>query len=208
MTTVPVMEAVLRRVADTLIERAAELDELDAALADGDHGRNLAVVARRLKEEAAVIGAMPVPEALAATAGLLEREGSGAAIGLYATFLAAMAPLVPPALQQAADFVVGFEAGMMALERAGAAPPGGKSLVDVLDALQRALVWYGEGKDLERLGARLLAAAGHAMHQTRYREAKWEPASQLGPRSIGHMDAGACSAALILGAVLDALDGR
>lgn len=207
MATVPVMEAVLRRVADTLIERAAELDGLDAALADGDHGRNLAAVAHRLREEAATIGALPLPEALAATAGLLEREGSGAAVGLYAAFLAAMAPLVPVEPRRAADLLPGFEAGMLALERAGAVPPGGKSLVDVLDALQRALAWYGEGTDRERLGARLVAAAGHAMHQTRYREAKWEPASALGPRSIEHMDAGACSAALILGAVLDALDG-
>ncbi|GBD42032.1 PTS-dependent dihydroxyacetone kinase, ADP-binding subunit DhaL [bacterium HR39] len=206
--TVPVMEAVLRRVADTLIERSAELDELDAALAGGDHGRNLAAVARRLRERAPALAALPLPEALAAVAELLEREGSGAAAHYYAVFLAAMAPLVPVEPKRAADLLPGFEAGMLALERAGAAPPGGKSLVDVLHALQRALAWYGEGTDRERVEARLMAAAGHAMHQTRYREAKWEPAAGLGPRSIEHMDAGACSAALILGAVLDALDAR
>ncbi len=198
---------VLAAVAETLEGRREELDGLDRALADGDHGRNLVRAVRHLREHEGELVALDWPDFCRRAGELLaELTDSGVAVRLYAAFLGALATAWPAAITRPGDLMPAMEAGMAALTQAGAVAPGGKSLVDVLDALQRALGWYADERDPERLAGLLLAAAGHAMHQTRYREAAWPPARDLGPRALDHMDAGACSAALILGAVLDGLD--
>ncbi len=206
MAALAALRDILETAAETLEGRRAELDGLDQALADGDHGRNMAEAARLLRAEAVELTALPLPEAVARLGARLRALDAGTAVRLYGVFLAGMATALPAAPERPGDLLPAVEAGLAALNREGAVPPGGKSLVDVLDAVHRALGWYAGERDLDRLSGLLLAAAGHAMHQTRYREAKWPPAADRGPRTLDHMDAGACSAALLLGAVLDGLD--
>ena len=59
---------------------------------------------------------------------------------------------------------------------------------------------------LEGIGTRVVAAAAHGLHQTSYVKATKGRASFLGERSIGHIDPGACSSALLIGAVVRVLE--
>jgi dihydroxyacetone kinase-like protein len=74
-------------------------------------------------------------------------------------------------------------------------------LCPVADTL-RELVNNGEVSDVDE---RIIAAAGHALHRTSLMEAKRGRASFLGARSVGHIDPGACSSALLIGAVIGVL---
>jgi dihydroxyacetone kinase-like protein len=76
----------------------------------------------------------------------------------------------------------------------------------MLDVLFPVLGVLREGGD--DLPARLKAAAKLAAEKTIPMKAIRGRASFLGERSIGHMDPGARSSALILDAVVDVMEGR
>ena len=72
----------------------------------------------------------------------------------------------------------------------------------MLDVLVPALEALRAGLGLERVRA----AAEHGLAATRDMQATKGRASYLGPRSIGHLDPGARSSALLIGAVCDVLE--
>jgi dihydroxyacetone kinase-like protein len=90
------------------------------------------------------------------------------------------------------------------VQQLGAAREGDKTMVDVLapatSAFSKAVA---EGRPApEALGA-LVEAAQAGAEATVSMQALKGRASYLGPRSVGHEDPGAASAALILGALRD-----
>ena len=58
------------------------------------------------------------------------------------------------------------------------------------------------------IGTRLVSAAAHGLHRTSYMKATKGRASFLGERSVGHLDPGACSSALLVGAVVRVLEDQ
>jgi hypothetical protein len=52
----------------------------------------------------------------------------------------------------------------------------------------------------------MLAAAAHGLHATTHMVARHGLAADLGPASVNRLDPGACSCALLIGAVLGVLD--
>ncbi len=201
--------AILDRVEDTLEERRVELDSLDAALGDGDHGSNLARAVARLRQEHDELAAMPLGAALREIARALREDMGGDGGRMYAALLAGMADPAPADGElDLAIAVRMLDAGLAALRREGGVDVGAKTLLDVLAPVADALRRHGDEPDPEALGAYLVAAAGHALHQTRDLPARWGRTAALGDAGIGHIDPGACSAALIVGAVIDALAER
>ncbi len=201
--------AILDRVEGTLEERRVELDSLDAALGDGDHGSNLARAVARLREEHDELAAMPLGAALREIARVLREDMGGDGGRMYAALLVGMADPAPA--DGELDLAIAarmLDAGLAALRREGGVDVGAKTLLDVLVPVADALHRHGGEPDPEALGAYLVAAAGHALHQTRDLPARWGRAAALGDASIGHIDPGACSAALIVGAVIDAIVER
>ena len=94
-----------------------------------------------------------------------------------------------------------LDAGIKALTRLGKAEVGQKTLLDVLDPVQRVLA-TGTGADLvDRVRQCALdsAAATATMAAIRGR------ASFLGDRALGHVDPGSRSMALIIVAICDSL---
>ncbi len=205
MYRLPLM-AMLERVEATLEERRVELDGLDAALGDGDHGTNLARAIARLRREHGELATVPLAEALREIGRVMREEMGGDGGRIYGALLAGMADAAPGS--EDLDLAIAarmLDAGIVAARREGGLDVGRKTLLDVLVPVAEALRRHGGERDPETLGAHLVAAAAHALHHTRDLAAGWGAAAALGETSIGHIDPGACSAALVVGAVIDAI---
>lgn len=199
------LAAILERVTGTLRERRLELDALDAALGDGDHGGNLMRACEALSYCRDRLAAAPLDVALRQIAAIVEDAAGGSGGRMYAAFLRGMADAAGAGPPDWPQLLAMLRSGRLALERESGLGRGGKTLVDVVAPLVETLGKAPPTADAEALGRLAIAAVGHAMHHTRELVAAWEPASRLGRDSLEHIDAGACSAALVTGAVVAAL---
>ncbi len=186
------------------------LTQLDAAIGDADHGINLdrgfTAVRYALDAQNPGVAAAATPgRILVVTGATIVSEVGGAAGPLYGTAfrragkaLGKAADVDLPALSAA------LEAALAGVRELGAAREGDKTMVDALAAATRAFseaIAAGASRD-DALSV-LAAAASAAAVATIPMQALKGRASYLGPRSVGHEDPGAASAALILGALRD-----
>ncbi|MGW4811693.1 dihydroxyacetone kinase subunit DhaL [Kitasatospora cineracea] len=203
-------EAWIRAAAAAVVRAEEQLTALDAAIGDGDHGSNLrrgftAVLAALDDAGSDGSAGFDSAGALLRTVGstLLAKVG-GASGPLYGqAFRVAGAELPPDAGPAAcADALA---AGLAAVRALGGAEPGDKTMVDALapavDALGAAAA---AGAALAGATAAAADAAEQGARATTPLQARRGRASYLGPRSVGHQDPGATSAALIVRALADA----
>lgn len=191
--------ALIRAATQTLIDHTDELSELDRAIGDGDHGLNMRRGAQAIQAKLQELSGLPLNEALKAM-GLSCMSSIGGSSGpVFGTLLITLAKELPDE-PQAADLARAVDAGIKALTRLGKAEVGQKTLLDVLDPVQRVL---GEGGD--DLVARVRRCALDSAAATAHIEAMRGRASFLGDRALGHVDPGSRSMALIIAAVCDAL---
>ncbi|WAL75872.1 dihydroxyacetone kinase subunit DhaL [Kitasatospora sp. YST-16] len=203
-------EAWIRAAAAAVGRAEEQLTALDAAIGDGDHGSNLrrgftAVLAALDDAGSDGSAGFDSAGALLRTVGstLLAKVG-GASGPLYGqAFRVAGAELPPDAGPAAcADALA---AGLAAVRALGGAEPGDKTMVDALapavDALRTAAA---AGATLAGATAAAADAAEQGARATTPLQARRGRASYLGPRSVGHQDPGATSAALIVRALADA----
>lgn len=199
------LTSILERVERTIAERRGELDALDAALGDGDHGTRLAAACAVLHREAGALSARPLGEALASMARVVGEVMGGSGGRMYAALLRGMASAAGEGDPDWPRTLAMLRAGRLALERESGLGRGAKTILDVVAPVVEALERLPEGVDAERVAGLALAAASHALHHTRELIAAWEPADRLGRESLEHMDPGACSAALVIGVVAGTL---
>ena len=190
------LAAWVRRTNDLVNEHADELTELDAAIGDADHGTNM-----KRGLAAAVEALRPVPETpeavLKRTAMALISKVGGASGPLYGTFFLRMAAATAGRsdldLAALADAV---EAGVGGIAQRGRAAPGEKTMLDAwlpaLDPLRSGTAAAAEDAGRAATGP-MLARKGRA--------------SYLGERSVGHIDPGASSTALVVRALAEVVDG-
>jgi dihydroxyacetone kinase-like protein len=195
--------------AETQIKaRSDYLTQLDAAIGDGDHGTNM----RR--------GFEAVGKALAGQADSLPPGGLLILAGktLVATVGGASGPLWGSAFRRAGralgdaetfggdQLAAALDAALDGVVELGAASPGDKTMVDALDPAAKALRnAVSGGKPLAQAVQAAAAAARSGAEATVPMQARKGRASYLGPRSIGHQDPGATSAAIILDALVRVL---
>lgn len=194
------LKATIRAVAERIAAHAEELTALDQAIGDGDHGINLRRGFGAVLAELDATAAKPLPEALRAVGTTLVMKVGGASGPLYGTLFLALGKELPAAPSRA-DAARALAAAIAAVQARGKSEPGQKTLLDVLAPVQRVLA-EADGP----LGAALRRAADAAAEATVPMQATRGRASFLGPRSIGHMDPGARSSALIVAAVTEALE--
>jgi len=191
-------EKLVRVLADTVIQHAEELTSLDQAIGDGDHGLNM----KRGFE--AVLAALPgladkaLPEMLRTIGMTLVMKVGGASGPLVGTFFMELGKALPEAPARA-DFVAATEQAVTAVKARGRSDAGQKTLLDVLVPVQTVLA---EGGDASAIAAEAARAADRTIPMLAIRGR----ASFLGERSIGHMDPGARSAALLIGAAVATLE--
>jgi dihydroxyacetone kinase-like protein len=191
---------------DRVHEQGDYLTELDSAIGDADHGTNL------IRGMDAVMAAIePVPT----TAGdLLKKVGmtlvtsvGGASGPLYGTFFLRAATAAGDATSlDGPALLAALRAGLDGIVARGRAEAGDKTMYDALapglEALESSL---GSGADLDDAVQAAADAAAAGRDATEPMHALKGRASYLGERSVGHIDPGAASTALLLDALADAL---
>jgi dihydroxyacetone kinase-like protein len=191
------MDKVLTRhlietVAHRVVAAADELTALDQAIGDGDHGLNMKRGFEAVLVDLDAQAGKPLPDALKAVGMTLVMKVGGASGPLYGTLFMALGKALP-AEPGHDDLVVAFAAAIEAVKARGKSEVGQKTMLDVLAPVQAALA---EGRDPA-------AAAAEAAKATIPMKALRGRASFLGDRSIGHMDPGARSSALIIAAITE-----
>lgn len=189
------LRAALDAAASTIAAHAEELTVLDSAIGDGDHGANMKRGFDAVAAEAASIADKPLPDALKAIGTKLVMTVGGASGPLYGTLfltlgkeLAVTPDDYPGAFRKAVDAVAAR--GKSAIDQ--------KTMLDVLYPVADALAAHKAKLDI-------VAIANDAVAATRDRKAIRGRASFLGDRSIGHIDPGARSSALLIDAIAGAL---
>jgi len=189
----------IESVATRVVAHAEELTRLDQAIGDGDHGANMKRGFEAVLADLDTLAGKPLPEALKAIGTQLVMKVGGASGPLYGTLFMTLGKHLPEAPDRQA-LAAALEQAIAAVKARGKSELGQKTMLDVLAPVQEALA---DGAAPQAVAARAHEAAEATvpMKATRGR------ASFLGDRSIGHMDPGARSSALIVEAVAAALDG-
>jgi dihydroxyacetone kinase-like protein len=199
----------MREFARLIDENAQHLSDLDAAIGDADHGINMQ---RGMTAVLAQLDESPPAD----MAGLCKQVGmtlvksvGGASGPLYGTFFLRMAPaLGSDDTVSASDFAKALRAGVDGVVQRGRAEASDKTMFDALapalDAMDSALEG---GADLAGSLAAAASAAEKGRDATESMIARKGRASYLGQRSVGHVDPGATSAALLIAAAATATGG-
>jgi dihydroxyacetone kinase-like protein len=187
----------IESVARAVIDHADELTTLDSAIGDGDHGANMKRGFEAVLADIDKLAEGPLPEALKTAGMQLVMKIGGASGPLYGTLFMTLGKSLPEAPDRAA-VATALQAAIDAVKARGKADIGQKTMLDVLVPVQEEVAGVG---DVVAIARRAHAAAAEtiSMKATRGR------ASFLGERSIGHMDPGARSSALIIDAAVAAL---
>ena len=179
-------------VATIIIQHTEELTSLDQAIGDGDHGLNMKrgfdAVLTGLDAESG----KSLAETLKYVGTTLVMKVGGASGPLYGTLFMTLGKELAAA-PDLDNFKQALAAAIAAVQKRGRSEPGQKTMLDVLVPVLEELGKGGDG--LPGRAKRCAFAAADAtipMLATRGR------ASFLGERSIGHMDPGARSSALMI----------
>jgi dihydroxyacetone kinase-like protein len=188
-------------VANRIIAGADELTDLDRAIGDGDHGTNMRRGFEAVLAAVDELSARNLGDSLKGVGTMLVMKVGGASGPLYGTLFMSLGKSLEDEVtyEQAAD---AFADAIEAVKARGKSDVGQKTMLDVLFPVLGVLREGGAG-----LPVRLRAAARAAAEDTIPMRAIRGRASFLGERSIGHMDPGARSSALIVDAVADVMEG-
>jgi len=195
----PDFSRLIAAAADTIAAHAEELTALDQAIGDGDHGLNMKRGFEAVRAEADAFAAKPLPEALKAVGTKLVMTVGGASGPLFGTLFMALGKDLPAAPDRN-GLTAALGKAIEAVAARGKSQPGQKTMLDVLQPVYEAL---SQGKT----AGEVADAADKAAEATVPMKALRGRASFLGDRSIGHMDAGARSTALLVRAVAEAIEG-
>lgn len=192
--------ALVKAMAEAISSNAEWLTDLDRAIGDGDHGANMQRGFDAVAGELDTLSAKPLPEALKAAGMKLVMTVGGASGPLVGTFFMTLGKELPEAFDRA-TLGEAFAKAVAAVAARGKSHQGQKTLLDVLFPIQEALA---SGKSADEIAAIAQQAADATIPvlATRGR------ASFLGERSIGHMDPGAASAALLASVVAQVVEQR
>lgn len=196
-------------MAERIVENKAYLSEIDGKIGDGDHGVNMAkgfgMAAERLKGRD-----VSLSEAFDTLGTVLLTEIGGSMGPLYgmmftefAEVLSGVEAIDPKALSSM------LHAGLDGIVSVGSAKVGDKTLMDTLvpaiEAFDRAIA---DGHSFTDALTALVTAAEAGRDSTKDLMAKIGRASRLGERSIGVLDAGATSCAIILKELAEGAQSR
>ncbi|WP_035690671.1 dihydroxyacetone kinase subunit DhaL [Azospirillum halopraeferens] len=197
-----VRERLIRAIAERMIAHADELTALDQAIGDGDHGLNMKRGFEAVLAAAPDLAARPLPAALAEIGKTLVMRVGGASGPLYGTLFLTLGKTLPER-PSGDELIAALAAAVDAVKARGKSDAGQKTMLDVLVPVLDDLRRGGDG-----VPGRLADAAHAAAQATVPMRAVRGRASFLGERSIGHMDPGARSSALMIEAVVTCLEER
>lgn len=182
-----------------------ELIDLDRQIGDGDHGENLDRGFTAVMKDGTFDGCDTGADVLRTIAKTLMSTVGGAAGPLYGTAFLRAGGKVPVGPLSGADVPELLEAAIGGIQARGKAEVGEKTMVDAWSAAaEAAREAAARGGDFAEVWERAAQGADRGAEATIPMRATKGRASYLGERSIGHLDPGARSSALILQAAAEA----
>jgi phosphoenolpyruvate---glycerone phosphotransferase subunit DhaL len=189
----------IQNATQTLVDHLEELTQLDQAIGDGDHGLNMKRGAQAIQAKLAEMDTSNLNESLKVMGRTCVAMIGGSSGPVFGTLLLTLGKELP-VNATSADVATALRTSIEALTKLGKAEVGQKTLLDVLDPVQKTLALGGPNMlDRVRQCAFDSALATANMEATRGRS------SFLGDRARGHVDPGSRSMALIIGSVCDSL---
>jgi dihydroxyacetone kinase-like protein len=202
--TIERLMKVIEAVVATIVDHSSELTDLDQAIGDGDHGINMKRGFQAIAAASAKLAAQTPGDALKTIGTTLIMTVGGASGPLYGSLFMAMSKVVagrPIDLAVATEMLA---AGIDAVQMRGKSHGGEKTMLETLIPTLEALKANASAEPAA-LSAALRTAAFAGADSTIPLRASKGRASFLGERSIGHMDPGARSSALMIEAVCNVL---
>lgn len=175
-------------------ENKEKLTELDTPIGDGDHGNNMSRGLNAVMEAMEGSEAESSAEVLKNAAMQLISKVGGASGPLYGTAFLNMSNTV----KESEDMSEMFQTGLDGIQKRGKADVGEKTMVDMWDAAVK----------LEKDDNLSYESIEEAVEATRNTKATKGRASYVGDRSIGVIDPGTYSSALLFKAFVDVRGGK
>jgi phosphoenolpyruvate---glycerone phosphotransferase subunit DhaL len=193
------LRLIIQNATQTLVDHLDELTALDQAIGDGDHGLNMKRGAQAIQAKLVDMEGTGLNESLKTMGKTCVAMIGGSSGPVFGTLLMTLGKQLPenPTRQ---DFAMALRASIEALTKLGKAEVGQKTLLDVLDPVQKVLAQ--DGPDII---TRVRQCAFDSALATANMDATRGRSSFLGDRAKGHVDPGSRSMALIIGSVCDTL---
>ena len=204
MTLTPsLLPKLIAAISETLASHADEITELDQAIGDGDHLINLQRGIKALTEKEHELIALDWPNAWQKIGMILMSAIGGASGSLYATLFLALSKAAKDQALNVQNFADSFNLAVEAVKHRGKAEAGEKTLLDVyIPVAQYLNTAAASSITLPEILKTAVAIAITGMEATRDMIATKGRASFLEQRSIGHIDAGAKTAELMISAIV------
>ncbi|RIZ64857.1 MAG: dihydroxyacetone kinase subunit L [Methylococcales bacterium] len=207
MTLTPtLLPKLIAAISETLASHADEITELDQAIGDGDHLINLQRGIKALTEKQHELTALDWPSAWQKIGMILMSAIGGASGSLYATLFLALSKAAKDQALNVQRFADSFNLAVEAVKHRGKAEAGEKTLLDVYIPVALYLNTAATSSiPLPEILNTVVTIAITGMEATRDMIATKGRASFLEQRSIGHIDAGAKTAQLMISAIVGVL---
>jgi len=201
-----ILPHIIQAIADTIAKNAEEVTQLDLAIGDGDHVVNLQRGIHALQAQSTEIGKLDWTAALQKIGMTLMSTVGGASGSLYGTLFVTMSKALRGQVVDLKAFAASFGQGVESVKLRGKADAGEKTMLDVLiPAAQSLQAAAASSQPLPELLAFITRAAETGAEATRDMLATKGRASFLGERTLGHIDAGAKTAQLMISAIAEAI---
>lgn len=196
------VEEILKGLMDLYIQKLDYISELDAAIADGDHGASMVRGFKAVKESEEIFKSESISQMFINAGKVLTRAMGGTCGPLYGTLFIkgglALAGRKNFDTEELYLFVKEGTRGMMDL---GKAQAGDKTMIDALLPAVESLEASVAAKEGYASAAKKAAeAADKGKESTRDMISKRGRGRYQGDASLGHIDAGAASMALLISA--------
>jgi dihydroxyacetone kinase-like protein len=197
----------LGEVIEIIRKNHDELSRIDAQTGDGDHGVTMVRAMNKIGETIASHTPGDISSLLGDIAWALMGIDGGATGALYGSLFLGMADAAAGKIElSGADFAALMESGLDSIQQQTKARVGDKTLMDALiPAVQAIRKAADAGQDFPAILQAAAAASRVGAESTRNIPARFGRAKFQGERSIGHLDPGSVSIALVFQGFLDGL---
>ncbi|MGM0165461.1 dihydroxyacetone kinase, L subunit [Enterococcus sp. AZ135] len=192
--TVKEIQAWLSDFAEVIEKNKDYLSDLDTPIGDGDHGNNMNRGMSEYKTAFEAKQPTTISDTFKVLSMALISKVGGASGPLYGSAFMNLTKSTKDITEITSEKQLGelFENGLAGIQARGKATPGDKTMVDV---------WYSVVQELKNANL-TKNSIETAKENTKELQAKKGRASYLGERSIGHIDPGAASSALLFQSLL------
>jgi phosphoenolpyruvate---glycerone phosphotransferase subunit DhaL len=199
----------IQAAADVIRNHAEEIAALDQAIGDGDHVVNLQRGLDALIAQGDQLAGPDWADAFQKIGMSVMSTVGGASGSLYGTLFLSLSKAVRERPMTLQAFAEGFLQGVEAVKMRGKADLGEKTMLDVLIPVARTLKQGAESSaPVDQILEDIRQAAEAGVESTRDLLATKGRASFLGERARGHLDAGAKSSQVMIGAIVEVLRNR